>query len=61
MATRTLDQISDAEWADLTDELYQWLDRVDCAGSVAGIYSLYEALEEQRERALHAARQRKSS
>jgi len=48
---RHLKTVTHDEWADLQDRVLDWLDAHDVAGSIAGEYSLYRALDEEREKA----------
>ncbi len=49
---RHLRDVSDDEWEELHAALVEWLVLNRVAGSIAKDYSLYEALDRERERAL---------
>jgi hypothetical protein len=46
-----LGDVTDKEWEDLMKRLVAWLTRYRIAGSIAGEYSLYAALDDERRRA----------
>lgn len=54
MSTRHLANVTDDEWEALLALVVGWLVRLNISGSIAGDYSLYDALDDERERARHA-------
>ena len=50
---RHLADATDEEWRELIDELVGWLQRHNIAGSIAAQYSLYRALDDEREKAVN--------
>ncbi len=47
---RHLKDVTDEEWAELTEAVLAWLVRHKVAGSIAHEYSLYNALDDEREK-----------
>ena len=48
---RHLREVSDVEWEALIQALVTWLQRHKVAGSIAMDYSLYQALDDERDKA----------
>ena len=46
-----LQSVTDDEWEDLHDHVVAWLVRHNVAGSIACEYNLYDALDDEREKA----------
>jgi len=51
---RHLGSVTDDEWEDFLDHVVAWLARHDIAGSIAAQYNLYDALDDEREKAKRA-------
>jgi hypothetical protein len=49
-----LGTVSDRDWDLLHAALHRWLQRVQVSGSIASDYSLYRAIDDEREKAIEA-------
>jgi len=52
---RHLQTVTDKEWDDLLRRVVEWLKAYNVAGSIAEDYSIYNALDDERERAQKAS------